>query len=57
MVTISFVYACLNVFAGEELASEEDLYTGKEYTAAFINPEDNPSLPNVLLIGDSISNA
>ena len=57
MLMISFVYACSNAFAAQELASQEELYTGKEYTAAFINPEDNPSLPNVLLIGDSISNA
>ena len=39
----------------EELASEEELYTGPEYAKALTNPKDNPSLPNVLLIGDSIS--
>ena len=36
-------------------ASKEELYTGKEYSKAFANPKDNPLLPNVLLIGDSIS--
>lgn len=38
-----------------ELASKSELYTGKEYKKAFSNPTDNPSQPNVLLIGDSIS--
>lgn len=38
----------------EELASKEELYTGKEYSKAFNNPKDT-DLPNVLLIGDSIS--
>lgn len=57
MLTLSFVFTCLTAFAQEELASEEELYTGKEYAAAFENPKDSPSRPNVLLIGDSISNA
>ncbi|MEP2775275.1 MAG: SGNH/GDSL hydrolase family protein [Luteolibacter sp.] len=39
----------------EGLESEDELYTGKEYSTAFANPKDNPDLPNVLLIGDSIS--
>ena len=39
----------------KEMASHEELYTGKEYTNAFSNPTDNPTLPNILLIGDSIS--
>lgn len=43
--------------ADGDLASEEELYTGKEYFAAFKNPKDDPDVPNVLLIGDSISNA
>lgn len=42
---------------GAELASNEELYEGPEYAKAFKNPKDNPNLPNVLLIGDSISNA
>ncbi|MBB3207842.1 hypothetical protein FHS27_003669 [Rhodopirellula rubra] len=39
----------------QELADKEELYTGKEYHSAFANPKDDPSLPNVLIIGDSIS--
>jgi hypothetical protein len=41
--------------ASAELADKAELYTGKEYTNAFAMPKDDPSLPNVLLIGDSIS--
>ena len=39
----------------EALADESELYTGKEFSNAFAMPEDDPNLPNVLLIGDSIS--
>ncbi|VGO19410.1 SGNH/GDSL hydrolase family protein [Pontiella sulfatireligans] len=39
----------------EELASREELYAGKEFSKAFVNPPDDPERPNVLLIGDSIS--
>ncbi len=35
-------------------AQEKELYQGKEFKDAFANPEDT-KLPNVLLIGDSIS--
>ncbi len=35
--------------------SQNELYTGKEFSHAFTNPKDNPKFPNVLLIGDSIS--
>ena len=38
-----------------QLADKAELYTGKEFSRAFANPKDNPDLPNVLLIGDSIS--
>ena len=38
-----------------QLADESELYEGKEFQKAFANPKDNPDLPNVLLIGDSIS--
>jgi hypothetical protein len=38
-----------------QLADKSELYTGKEYTNAFAMPMDDPALPNVLLIGDSIS--
>ena len=41
--------------AAAEIASEDELYTGKEFSNAFANPHDNPARPNVLLIGDSIS--
>lgn len=37
------------------MGSAEELYEGKEYSKAFANPADDPNLPNVLLIGDSIS--
>ncbi|MDF7825995.1 PKD domain-containing protein [Pontiellaceae bacterium B12227] len=37
--------------------SYDELFEGPEYEDAFTNPEDDPELPNVLLIGDSISNA
>jgi len=43
--------------ANESLASDGELFEGSEYEKAFKNPKDNPNLPNVLLIGDSISNA
>ena len=41
--------------ANEKLADQAELYTGKEFQRAFSNPEDDPKLPRVLLIGDSIS--
>ncbi|MDF7802153.1 Ig-like domain-containing protein, partial [Pontiellaceae bacterium B1224] len=37
--------------------SYDELFEGPEYEDAFTNPEDDPDRPNVLLIGDSISNA
>ena len=36
-------------------ASKEELYQGPEFKKAFSNPKDDPKLPRVLLIGDSIS--
>ncbi|MCM8529973.1 MAG: SGNH/GDSL hydrolase family protein [Lentisphaeraceae bacterium] len=44
-----------DIFCKEKLESKDELYTGKEYSSAFSNPKDNPDLPNILLIGDSIS--
>ncbi len=41
--------------ADPQLADKSELYEGKEYKKAFSNPTDNPELPRVLLIGDSIS--
>lgn len=46
-----------NISATTELASEAELFEGPEYAKAFNNPKDHPDRPNVLLIGDSISNA
>jgi hypothetical protein len=42
-------------FGDEKLADQAELYTGKEIQRAFSNPVDDPKLPRVLLIGDSIS--
>lgn len=39
----------------DDLADSGELYTGKEFSDAFSNPEDDPNRQNVLLIGDSIS--
>ncbi|MDF7824020.1 glycoside hydrolase family 97 catalytic domain-containing protein [Pontiellaceae bacterium B12227] len=44
-------------YGAEELASKDELFEGPEYSQAFKNPKDHPTRPNVLLIGDSISNA
>lgn len=55
ILTFSFISTPLTISAEDGLASKEELYTGKEYSAAFHNPKDNPDLPNVLIIGDSIS--
>ena len=40
---------------GAEIASEKELFEGAQYAKAFSNPKDDPNLPNILLIGDSIS--
>ncbi|EMI54977.1 SGNH/GDSL hydrolase family protein [Rhodopirellula sallentina] len=45
----------MSTTTAEELADKSELYTGREYSVAFANPKDDPALPNVLLIGDSIS--
>jgi hypothetical protein len=50
------ILLCAGLGSAKELASKEELYTGPEYAEAFKNPDDT-SLPNVLLIGDSVSNA
>ncbi|TWU34580.1 GDSL-like Lipase/Acylhydrolase [Novipirellula aureliae] len=55
ILTLSFLYASVNAYAADGLAGESELSIGKEYSSAFANPKDDPSLPNVLLIGDSIS--
>lgn len=48
-------FYCLPAHAEKsKLADRSELYTGKEYRKAFANPKDT-ALPNVLLIGDSIS--
>ncbi len=45
---LAAIFACLAPVSAE-------LAKGKEYTNAFAMPKDDPALPNVLLIGDSIS--
>lgn len=55
LLFLSF-FACAVACLGEvPTGSAEELYEGKEYSKAFANPVDDPDLPNVLLIGDSIS--
>ena len=54
ILTALFLTAAFQT-ARAELADKSELYTGKEYSNAFAMPEDDPALPNVLLIGDSIS--
>ncbi len=49
-----FTLSILNSFAAEKLESDSELYEGKEFQNAFANPKDT-ELPNVLIIGDSIS--
>lgn len=51
---ILFLIITSMVDGAEGLASNDELYTGKEYSKAFANPKDT-DLPNILLIGDSIS--
>jgi hypothetical protein len=55
MCAALFLSAAFTTGGAEELASKDELYTGEEYSKAFAMPKDNPDLPNVLLIGDSIS--
>ena len=55
-ITIAVVLLILfHSNASAQLADKAELYTGKQFKRAFANPKDNPDLPNVLLIGDSIS--
>jgi len=49
-----FLSAC-STSSHDQLATDSELYTGKEFSKAYVNPKDNPNLPNVLIIGDSIS--
>lgn len=50
-----FLLAITNAYSSGKLASEKELFTGKEFKNAFANPKDHPARPNVLIIGDSIS--
>ena len=52
---IPILLGIVPALADETLADAKELYEGKEYKRAFANPKDNPDLPRVLLIGDSIS--
>ena len=54
--TICILITSATTYAADKLASKEELYEGPEYAKAFADPKDT-NLPNVLLIGDSISNA
>lgn len=54
-LTALFLTAAFLTSAPGELADKSELYTGKEYSDAFAMPKEDPTLPNVLLIGDSIS--
>lgn len=45
----------LSVSANSKHESQEELYIEEEYKYVFSNPIDNPELPNILIIGDSIS--
>jgi len=47
--------AAFKTNGGEGLVSKDELYIGEQYSSAFAMLEDDPYLPNVLLIGDSIS--
>ena len=50
-----FLFLSSTIFTlATELADNSELYEGKEYRSAFADPKDT-ELPNVLLIGDSIS--
>ena len=55
IVLISLVSVAISEQDHTHLADQSELYIGKEYQDAFKNPADNSELPNVLLIGDSIS--
>ena len=51
---VLFSLIASTTLGAEDLASEEELFMGKEYENARANPKDT-DLPNVLLVGDSIS--
>lgn len=54
LIAACILITCSITYADGELASKEELYKGKEYASAFEDPKDT-DLPNILLIGDSIS--
>ena len=49
------LFAVSTSYGKDQLISNNKLHTGKEYSHAFSYLSDDPELPNVLLIGDSIS--
>lgn len=53
ILTLCAVCSGLHAHGAEGLASQEETYSRRR--EAYANPKDNPDLPNVLLIGDSIS--
>ncbi|TWT72856.1 sialate O-acetylesterase [Allorhodopirellula solitaria] len=56
---LSLIFFCawtgLSLGAAPERSGQTETDTPKEYSSPFANPKDSPALPNVLLIGDSIS--
>lgn len=52
---LTLLFGLLSSSAEDALADVSELYEGPEYRKAFSNPEEDPELPSVLLIGDSIS--
>lgn len=54
-VLLSFFLAATSMVCAEAGRDRGELYTGAEFRDAFEDPADNSGLPNVLLIGDSIS--
>lgn len=55
LATASILSPGIPAHGDEKLADKAELYTGNEFRRAFSNPVDDPALPRVLLIGDSIS--
>lgn len=49
------VFAMIGAVCAQVQPDRGELFIGAEFRVAFEDPPDNPELPNVLLIGDSIS--
>lgn len=55
ILRIIVVLSAASVMAAQVSPGQDELLTGPEFRSAYENPRDDPILPNVLLIGDSIS--